>query len=931
MTYGEVGYGESAYSEPTGIAPFTNLYGAGVLTAHRVYDSAVLAETGLAGYWKFEEASGATTAADSSTAGHPFAIQGAITLGSPGLLPDSTRSFDFSGGRVAATNNAWMNVGSCTVELTFQADAAGGGVLANKEWRLWQAGGYLFASLDGGLLLKSTKRMQTGKTYHAALVMSGLSPCTASLYLDGQLEATGSGGRSFVATDFQFGASFDGRIDNASYYTTALTGTQVAAHYGATGLTPEPTYTGQTSYDDEVFSEAALAAFFRFEETSGSALDSTLNLRHFGVTGAVTQHVGGLYGSSSFGYDFAGGRVFAGNNAWMNVGAFTYEAWIQPDTLNVGTIGAKEWSLAIVGDKLKATFPTGSLTGTTTLLAGRTYHVAVTISNTSGGTASVYLNGALEGSATCSLGFVAVDFNIGNGFDGRIDGVAYHTSALSASRISTHYSAGAPFLGTATFTGTGAITASSGATVTGGGGLTGSGALVAASADTVASTSVALSSEGSLAAAGSVPLSVYETAVLARTPSLYLRFDETSGVYADHSGNARDAEYLAGTRGVPGVLFQDSNRAFEPGASGGARVTHGAWMHQPTFTLHFVVQVGSVDSNQYLLDGKELQVLLNPQSGGLSIEFNTPGPGTVNSIETNTLPLLEGNTYTIACVTGVGFQQIWVNGQAVAEYNLPTPLDWSGVFRDWYLGSAVPPSVDDIYGQSNLSFLGVLDDTSFHPGALTPTQINTLFIAATTTPPVLADTNLAGAGTLAVQGSARATARVKLTGTGTRTATGKPGITSATGAVAGSNRLRVRALRPGQRWILFDPDTDEVFTFRDNPNKMTSPLGPRSLTIYPTPPLYNPAVEARGGMARVIEGNREPYEWSFSGKIRHQIDHDDLMYWSRKLNRLLLTDHLGRTWKVRVLHFDPVELHPTARIDWRFTYDMKLLNYGAIE
>jgi len=128
-----------------------------------------------------------------------------------------------------------------------------------------------------------------------------------------------------------------------------------------------------------------------------------------------------------------------------------------------------------------------------------------------------------------------------------------------------------------------------------------------------------------------------------------------------------------------------------------------------------------------------------------------------------------------------------------------------------------------------------------------------------------------------------------------------------------------------RRWTLFDQALAEAWTFPVNPNKMTSPHGPRSLTILSTAPT-NTTSSSHG---RVVEGNMEPYEWQFSGSIRTQEHHDELRRWTRKVNRLMLTDHFDRTWWVRFTGFEVDEKRPSTHTDWRFDYTIKAINYGS--
>lgn len=128
------------------------------------------------------------------------------------------------------------------------------------------------------------------------------------------------------------------------------------------------------------------------------------------------------------------------------------------------------------------------------------------------------------------------------------------------------------------------------------------------------------------------------------------------------------------------------------------------------------------------------------------------------------------------------------------------------------------------------------------------------------------------------------------------------------------------------RWELRDPATSETWTFPLNPNRMTSPHAPRSLTIMATAPSQ----AAQTMQGRVIENNQDPYEWTFSGRIRTQEHHDELYRWSRKVGRLELTDHFDRVWSIRMIQFIPDEKRPSQRAPWRFEYDVKTLNYGLV-
>lgn len=132
------------------------------------------------------------------------------------------------------------------------------------------------------------------------------------------------------------------------------------------------------------------------------------------------------------------------------------------------------------------------------------------------------------------------------------------------------------------------------------------------------------------------------------------------------------------------------------------------------------------------------------------------------------------------------------------------------------------------------------------------------------------------------------------------------------------------------RWTLHDPTTNETYVFPLNPNKMTTPHSPRNFNIIATAPSGALTGGSRQGMGRVVELARDPFEWSFSGRIKTEAHYDRLLAWSNKVHRIQLSDHFGRTWLVRVLDFNPNELTPTPRISWRYEYDFKVLNYGEL-
>lgn len=131
------------------------------------------------------------------------------------------------------------------------------------------------------------------------------------------------------------------------------------------------------------------------------------------------------------------------------------------------------------------------------------------------------------------------------------------------------------------------------------------------------------------------------------------------------------------------------------------------------------------------------------------------------------------------------------------------------------------------------------------------------------------------------------------------------------------------------RWVLNDPATSETYVFPFNPNQMTSPHRPDSSKYFTASPV--PMAQSNvGSYAPVLQGKRDPYEWSFSGVIRDKEQHDAMLRWFTKKTLVDLTDHLGRTWRVRFTALTLDERKPTPRHPWRFDYTMTTLMHGQV-
>lgn len=108
----------------------------------------------------------------------------------------------------------------------------------------------------------------------------------------------------------------------------------------------------------------------------------------------------------------------------------------------------------------------------------------------------------------------------------------------------------------------------------------------------------------------------------------------------------------------------------------------------------------------------------------------------------------------------------------------------------------------------------------------------------------------------------------------------------------------------------------ETYTVPINPNEMTSPWPERKF-------LYRTTTAGRNGANVVYEARADLTQWTFSGVILDQSHHEALRHWSEKPNVVYVTDHLGRTFKVLFVKFDP---KPKAAYGkpWKHEYTMSV-------
>jgi RHS repeat-associated protein len=233
-------------------------------TGSSPYAQSITGVTGLLGYWRFGESSG-TTACD-TVGKDPGSYQGGFTLAQSGATnSDSDTAVKLNGttGWVSVPLLSSLDTGDTfTIEGWVKRGTVGGTasqVIASKQGSSWTLS-FNTANklvLQGGSTTITTSSGAVSDTtawHHVAATKAGSS---VHLYIDGQ-DVTGTVTNATLANSSsplaigQTGAGgswFNGSLDDIALYNSALTASQIAAHYQAgasPGNSSPPTISGTT-------------------------------------------------------------------------------------------------------------------------------------------------------------------------------------------------------------------------------------------------------------------------------------------------------------------------------------------------------------------------------------------------------------------------------------------------------------------------------------------------------------------------------------------------------------------------------------------------------------------------------------------------------------------------------------------------------------
>jgi hypothetical protein len=482
-------------------APAPRPSGRSQVTAASAYSSHVLDHPPVA-YWRLGEPSATppvTSAQDATGNGHTGTIQGAVALGTPGLLTgDSDTAMNFTGGAIqlptstsltfgqgdSFTIEAWVKTGGTGLQMVFSQQRCSTGAV-----QLWTNGSAATFRVESGSLdLRAEAGWVTNNDRHHLVGVRDVANDKVLLYVDGQpvasLADTTTGGFTASPTENWIGRrypcnttdDFSGIIDEVAIYKTALSATQVRDHCVA-GMGSVAACTPPASAYADLVLAATPTAYWRLDEKEGTAAaDRTGNghgatysggvsLRRAGVPigdGAAAQ----LNGSNGRAETLSADRAITSFGASQG---FSLEAWLKTSysgsasqaVLNSYNCTASFVNLELLGsgvgrlqfrdqgDTIQA------LAGTTNLRDGRWHHL-VAVRDAAADRLRLYVDGREDVAASVDVSTQAITqdgaVRIGgyrlctgsyvDAFNGSLDEVAVYGSALSAAQVLAHFQAG---------------------------------------------------------------------------------------------------------------------------------------------------------------------------------------------------------------------------------------------------------------------------------------------------------------------------------------------------------------------------------------------------------------------------------------------------------------------------------------------------------
>ncbi|HXI58344.1 MAG TPA: LamG domain-containing protein, partial [Polyangia bacterium] len=359
-------------------------------------------ETGLVGYWKFDEGQG-TTVRDASGTGNDGTLSGNANWTEsslPSIAFDNHNAVTFNGttayGTIGVTSQpaasaarsmtAWVNLGSTSgiQDMISYRTAANSTVIG-----MGIRGGNIAAWGGGGVVFAQVAPPATGSWHHVAYTFDGT---THSMYLDGGTPGTGTTsptggtiGLGNIGSREGTSEFFSGSLDDLRVYNVALTAAQVknlaAGRYSGKGSNTVVTLGAASS------ASGALSIDNGTLYSNASTMNASSSSNVVSVGSGATYHVGSatqtmsggltVYDQGTLTLDTASGVVALGNNTTFTMNgilnASSTSAAIQAVTgagnkytFNIGTTPTSTPTLNITGLQVKNTTANGMYINTDT-------------------------------------------------------------------------------------------------------------------------------------------------------------------------------------------------------------------------------------------------------------------------------------------------------------------------------------------------------------------------------------------------------------------------------------------------------------------------------------------------------------------------------------------------------------------------------------
>lgn len=465
----------------------------------------------------------------------------------------------------------------------------------------------------------------------------------------------------------------------------------------------KPRTINEAAYPNAVLTDHPIA-FYRLDDTGSSMVDASGNALTGTYGSAVTRGAGSLVPNTiDPAASFPGGAWSANSiatvphNTTLQPSSLTIEAWINEQAANSsGWIdlvsygpqsGGQAYSLQISPTNTLSGYVANSSSsgssqyvGTIVLTPGSSYHVVMVYDGT---TPKVYINGKLDTGGTTygssgAISYAGVGTTYGlsigagqsssrNVFKGSIDDVSLFSSALTATQVTTHYTAGTFF-----------------------------------------------------------PDDAYADTVMTDTPVSYYRLDDAGTTMYDATNHRNNGSYGSSvTKRVTGLISNVSDTA--AGFPGGAwsansiaKVAQSSLLQPTAVSVEAWVKEtatnsgGTIDLVSYGQQSAEPYALQITSGNALSFVVSTSTPATLTA--TSSTAMTAGTVYHVVGTFDGSNAKLYINGTQSASTNGSGNVSYTGISTYGLAIGATQSTTRNVFN-------GTLDEVAVYDHALSASSV----------------------------------------------------------------------------------------------------------------------------------------------------------------------------------------------------------------